>query len=440
MFMSPAPLHYSLNAFSPRERQLAGELLAMVEPHIPAVIARLYGTELGLGSGEVDPEMIRTECLKVSKLFKLEFDESYRAIKREIITRANARGIDARVYPLFFVNDFTHLLVPIIHRFRFRRGIEDYLALFNKIMLTDVAFSSAYFMDVIAEERAQEYQALEAAFRENVAARAKDLHVSVQQVSAEAIKLSDVAGQSHERAQLGQASPQHVARLVNDIAEATKDFSRTAQEISDSTSMSAADVDASTEECLSLIDHVQHLRDALTEIGQAVQQISGLSAQTNLLALNATIEAARAGEAGRGFAVVAAEVKSLSQATDRATGTIIQSVINVEQVNENIATAIAGFQARMTKVQASVRRVQEAISSQASAIETIASQASASVDEVVEIASRAELVSSLSSSVAQTASHAVANLKRTDALARALAGSSAEFLDGISSRRVIGFS
>jgi methyl-accepting chemotaxis protein len=64
---------------------------------------------------------------------------------------------------------------------------------------------------------------------------------------------------------------------------------------------------------------VEGLKNSTTQIGQVLNLISTVARQTNLLALNATIETARAGEAGRGFAVVAAEVKKLSQETQKAT-------------------------------------------------------------------------------------------------------------------------
>lgn len=81
-----------------------------------------------------------------------------------------------------------------------------------------------------------------------------------------------------------------------------------------------------TDLVLRLGDRINRIIDALGQVEQVSQLISGIAQQTNMLALNAAIEAARAGEAGAAFAVVATEVKKLAQntrqATQRINGTI----------------------------------------------------------------------------------------------------------------------
>jgi methyl-accepting chemotaxis protein len=62
------------------------------------------------------------------------------------------------------------------------------------------------------------------------------------------------------------------------------------------------------------------------EIDRLVATVEDVSFRTNLLALNAAVEAARAGDKGAGFAVVASEVRTLAQATQKATREIRELV------------------------------------------------------------------------------------------------------------------
>ncbi|MEM1237730.1 MAG: methyl-accepting chemotaxis protein [Pseudomonadota bacterium] len=59
---------------------------------------------------------------------------------------------------------------------------------------------------------------------------------------------------------------------------------------------------------------------------EAVDRIDTISRTVRLIALNAAVEAARAGDAGRGFSVIAQEIKSLSEATESASGEVRTSI------------------------------------------------------------------------------------------------------------------
>ncbi len=330
-------MHLNLHEFSERERLLAAELLRIIRPSIRQTMISLYSTELGLKETEIEEDLLVSEEQKVIKLFNLEFDQTYFDCKKDIIVRANARGVDARRYPLFFVHDFTKFALPIIGKFRFRRGgLEEHLHLFNKIMMTDVAYSISFFMDVKDGERASTFEAIENAFRERVAAKAGDLKDSINDAAASAGNLSSLARQALQEVNDSRADPSRVSASVGEIAETTHSFSITAQDIAETTNESAADVDAAAEKCGDLLDRITGFRGLIDQIGDVVGEIRSLSGQTNLLALNATIEAARAGEAGRGFAVVAGEVKSLSQATDCAAGPITGSGQAIPDVRAEI--------------------------------------------------------------------------------------------------------
>ena len=86
-------------------------------------------------------------------------------------------------------------------------------------------------------------------------------------------------------------------------------------------------------------------QDAMNQIYEANEQVTGVIAaidniafQTNLLALNASVEAAHAGEQGRGFAVVAQEVRQLANRSSEEAGQIRQLIQNnVERIDEGKA-------------------------------------------------------------------------------------------------------
>nr|MCU0619733.1 methyl-accepting chemotaxis protein [Gemmatimonadaceae bacterium] len=123
------------------------------------------------------------------------------------------------------------------------------------------------------------------------------------------------------------------------------------------------------------------IRDAARRCAGIVQAIEGIASQTNLLALNAAVEAARAGDAGRGFAVVAEEVRSLAvrtmQAVQDANGLITQTTERADQgvaIGTNVTTQFAEITMQIGRVDALVDDVDE-----------LATRAQQQADEVVAV-------------------------------------------------------
>jgi methyl-accepting chemotaxis protein len=80
-------------------------------------------------------------------------------------------------------------------------------------------------------------------------------------------------------------------------------------------------------------------QDAVSNINEKVEGISGIASQTNLLSLNASIEAARAGEAGKGFAVVAEEIRKLADDSENLAQEIRQVMDVLLKEAEEAVTA-----------------------------------------------------------------------------------------------------
>lgn len=100
-----------------------------------------------------------------------------------------------------------------------------------------------------------------------------------------------------------------------------------------------------TDLVLGLGNRMERMVNALAQVQQVSQLISGIAQQTNMLALNAAIEAARAGEAGSAFAIVATEVKKLAQhtreATQRINDTVAALAAEASVFGEEISVGVA---------------------------------------------------------------------------------------------------
>ncbi len=152
-------------------------------------------------------------------------------------------------------------------------------------------------------------------------------------------------------------------------------------------------------------EKVSHLGEAAQEIGKVTQVITEIAEQTNLLALNATIEAARAGEAGKGFAVVADEIKNLASQTSTATQTIRKQIEGIQTSTEETVHEVGNISQVITHVDEIVNEIVTAIDEQSKTATEVASnieQASIGISEVNEnVAQSSQVAAEIASDIAQ---------------------------------------
>src|SRR5882672_7505060 len=217
------------------------------------------------------------------------------------------------------------------------------------------------------------------------------------------VELADVAGNLQEVA--GRVSGQserfgHLQKTAETMVSANHNIASASQAVQTATTaavgeitQSRAAVEQAVQHIAELIEAVGRIERRLGAVGTALAQVAKVSGsieaiakQTNLLALNATIEAARAGDAGKGFAVVAGEVKSLAEATRRATHLIGDTVRDLdgqvgnligESGDASVRAKSAGEGAQ--QIQSIIARVQDGFTAVGQEIDGVAKAATSNL-------------------------------------------------------------
>ncbi len=217
------------------------------------------------------------------------------------------------------------------------------------------------------------------------------------------VELADVAGNLQEVA--GRVSGQserfgHLQKTAETMVSANHNIASASQAVQTATTAAVGEITQSRAAVEHAVQHIAGLVEAvgrielrLGAVGTALAQVAKVSGsieaiakQTNLLALNATIEAARAGDAGKGFAVVANEVKSLAEATRRATQLIGDTVRDLdgqvgnligESGDASIRAKSAGEGAQ--QIQSIIARVQDGFTAVGQEIDGVAKAATSNL-------------------------------------------------------------
>jgi twitching motility protein PilJ len=194
---------------------------------------------------------------------------------------------------------------------------------------------------------------------------------SIEEVSGNAERSSDVARHSVEVAHKGGEAVRRTIDGMNAIRETIQETSK----------------------------RIKRLGESSQEIGNIVELINDIAEQTNILALNASIQASMAGEAGRGFAVVADEVQRLAE---RSTNATKQIEVLVRTIQADTNEAVVSMERSTTDVVGGA---------------LLAENAGAALDEIEQVSNQiASLVQNISSSARQQAGAAADVTRRTTRL------------------------
>lgn len=197
---------------------------------------------------------------------------------------------------------------------------------------------------------------------------------------AEALSLmTQAAEQGNTQSITGQSVIETAIKEIDHVAQATLDFSVTANSLQQKTAA----------------------------IENIVLMITTIANQTNLLALNAAIEAARAGEHGQGFAVVADEVRKLAEQSGFAAKQVRQIILEIQ---EEPSKTVSSVETGIMHVQSGQKILAEAGKTFSATKKSIQSL----TDEITR-------VSGLSQQMAANAGEMSASVEEQEAIARNIA-------------------
>ncbi len=222
---------------------------------------------------------------------------------------------------------------------------------------------------------------------------------TIEEVSGNAERSSDVARHSVDVAHKGGAAVRRTIDGMNTIRETIQETSK----------------------------RIKRLGESSQEIGNIVELINDIADQTNILALNASIQASMAGEAGRGFAVVADEVQRLAERSTNATKQIevlvrtIQADTNEAVVSmERSTTDVVGGALLAENAGASLEEIEQVSNQIASLVQNISDSAREQAGAADAVTKNMSVLQEINSQTAASTSETTDSISKLAALAAQL--------------------
>jgi methyl-accepting chemotaxis protein len=199
-----------------------------------------------------------------------------------------------------------------------------------------------------------------------------DIHRRTDGVAEAAAAMSGSAERTGTAAASVAGSASRSLDNARMVAEAADQLTESIREISSQASRSAEMAGQAVRAGQDTRTSIDVLNRTVSRIGAVADLIAGIASQTNLLALNATIEAARAGDAGKGFAVVANEVKQLAAQTARSTGDIGRHIADIRAATNDSVGAVGRIEQTIAEIDSVAASIAAAVEQQGAATAEIA--------------------------------------------------------------------
>jgi len=246
------------------------------------------------------------------------------------------------------------------------------------------------------------------------------LNSTLGEIKASAESVSDGSTYVAENAQTlaegstKQASAvEQLAATIEQLKERSKTSTNAAMEVSSLSQKSRDSAESGSQDMNAMVNTMEEIRMASSNIARIIKVIEEISFQTNLLALNAAVEAARAGEHGKGFGVVAEEVRSLasrsqtavketSQEIGQSVSTVDNGVVAVQSVSSslgNIVGYVMEVSQHINKITEMSHETSEAISQINEGIEDISQVVASNTAASEEFAAASQELNALAQSL-----------------------------------------